>query len=445
MKFRIGKYWSAYCNRAWLPFWVPLGLLAVSLALAIPRWKSLAPASGYFSLAAFFSLLGILIAGVRNFIRRQWRLGLLNLFTLFLGLVAFMAAMSFLMMLSMFGPSEDGFADQLTIPPDLAVTEPREQPEARPNPAGDPFQRALLDALTRPGTQDPAITASLPALKQLVQSHPDLLERYLRCSSAWRVFEENGNRFATRRWIIGDERLFSLHGYYSRSNLDMFNRSGLPEFQSRVTLGLSGQPWWRGNADSSRLQAGDTASLKLSVGNKMPQSHCVIACGKWMVEIFEQSPAGQRRLTQAALEQIETEWAPLAAQPAEDALRASLPPDSIRAGAPAFDLQKSFQPGLYDFFICANPGEPGLLYLKAFEVTRGTPLSAADLKEDSNEWAGWSDNPAELFFANSTFTIGEGDWGKPYAARFEVWFVPDSGAPERKLMENIFKIEGWQR
>ena len=41
--------------------------------------------------------------------------------------------------------------------------------------------------------------------------------------------------------------------------------------------------------------------------------------------------------------------------------------------------------------------------------------------------------------------IGEGDWGKYYAARFEVWFDPDSGAPERKLLEKNFKIEGWQR
>jgi hypothetical protein len=41
--------------------------------------------------------------------------------------------------------------------------------------------------------------------------------------------------------------------------------------------------------------------------------------------------------------------------------------------------------------------------------------------------------------------IYEGDWGKPYAARFEVWFTPDAGGPERKLAERIFKIEGWQR
>ncbi len=86
-----------------------------------------------------------------------------------------------------------------------------------------------------------------------------------------------------------------------------------------------------------------------------------------------------------------------------------------------------------------------MIYLKAFEVTKNYPLSVDSLKEYSNEWVGWSNNPSELFFSNTNFTIYEGDWGKPYAARFEVWFVPDSGASERKLTEKVFKIEGWQR
>jgi len=86
-----------------------------------------------------------------------------------------------------------------------------------------------------------------------------------------------------------------------------------------------------------------------------------------------------------------------------------------------------------------------MLYLKAFEVTKGTPLSVDRLKERANEWIGWSDDPEELFFSNTHFTIYEGDWGKPYAARVEVWFTPDLGGSDRKLMEKVFKIEGWQR
>lgn len=57
----------------------------------------------------------------------------------------------------------------------------------------------------------------------------------------------------------------------------------------------------------------------------------------------------------------------------------------------------------------------------------------------------WSTDISEKFGAKAGFTIYEGDWGKPYAARFEVWFKPDSGKQERKIAERIFKIEGWQR
>jgi len=35
--------------------------------------------------------------------------------------------------------------------------------------------------------------------------------------------------------------------------------------------------------------------------------------------------------------------------------------------------------------------------------------------------------------------------GKPYAARFEVWFKPDDGSPARKLAGRILMIEGWLR
>ena len=49
------------------------------------------------------------------------------------------------------------------------------------------------------------------------------------------------------------------------------------------------------------------------------------------------------------------------------------------------------------------------------------------------------------FNYENEFKIYEGDWGKPYAARIEVWFCPDFGRTERKLMERVCKIEGWMR
>lgn len=445
MKNGIGKFAAAYVRRPWLPLLVFLCLLAASAALSLLRSKIWAVPANALTMAALASFVGLPLAGIFNLVRRQWKTGILHLLAMPVGVVAVGGVLFFMMMSSMMGPSDDGFADSLVIPPDLVVAEPLGRAEARPGPDDDSFQRAMLDALSIPGGDDPTIVASCPALTQLRQNHPDVLARYLRCSSAWRVFTEDNNLFATRRWVVGDARQFTLHGYYTRHNLDMFRNSKIPEFQSRTTLGLSGKSWWRGNADTTRLSAGDSAPLRLSTGNQMHESHCVVSVGDIVVEIFEQSQAKERRLTKAALEQIEAELTPLAAQPTEKTLRACLPADSLRIGDPALELRNSFQPGLYDAYVWINPGEPGMVYLQAYEATQGTPLSANRLKESSNEWVGWSENPEELFLSNTHFSIYEGDWGKPYAARFEVWFVPDSGAPERKLLEKVFKIEGWQR
>ena len=36
--------------------------------------------------------------------------------------------------------------------------------------------------------------------------------------------------------------------------------------------------------------------------------------------------------------------------------------------------------------------------------------------------------------------LDEGNWGQYYAARFELWFRPDTGAPERKITEKVYRI-----
>lgn len=177
----------------------------------------------------------------------------------------------------------------------------------------------------------------------------------------------------------------------------------------------------------------------------MEQSHCVITAGGLVVEVFEQSGGAERRLTKAGIGYVAEEIGALLKQPDEAGLRQQLPAGSIRAGEPTIDLRNSFQPGIYDAYIWANPGEPGRVYLKAFEVTKGTALSVRSLDKRSNEWIGWSDDEGELFLSNTHFIIYEGDWGDPYAARFEVWFAPDSGEAERNLLSRVFRIQGWQR
>ena len=119
---------------------------------------------------------------------------------------------------------------------------------------------------------------------------------------------------------------------------------------------------------------------------------------------------------------------------------------------PDFELYDAFQSGLYGYAVWLNKTEKGYCYLKAFEITHNNPLSVDELKEKSKiEVFNPTDSVMRFgmgltaFGSDRIFTIYEGDWGKPYAARFEVWFVPANSGQERKIAEKNFKIEGWMR
>ena len=119
---------------------------------------------------------------------------------------------------------------------------------------------------------------------------------------------------------------------------------------------------------------------------------------------------------------------------------------------PDFYIFNSMQPGLYQYAFWTKRIDKGQIYLKAFEVTQNDPLSVDRLKESSTISVYNSTDSLVMFQIDkensgygAPFTIYEGDWGKPYAARFELWFIPDNGGQERKLKEKNYKIEGWQR
>jgi hypothetical protein len=177
----------------------------------------------------------------------------------------------------------------------------------------------------------------------------------------------------------------------------------------------------------------------------MLQSYVTFDAGGVLVELFEQGEGAERRMTKTAIAELEREFLAVVAAEDWDAAVALLPGGAIERGEGRIELMNSSQPGIYNATVRCNPGEAGRVFLKAFEVTREYRLSEDRIKRRTNEWTGWSDDAAELFFAEMHFTIYEGDWGQHYAARIEVWFEPDSGEDERKLLEEVFRVEGWMR
>ena len=110
-----------------------------------------------------------------------------------------------------------------------------------------------------------------------------------------------------------------------------------------------------------------------------------------------------------------------------------------------FQLYNSFQPGLYEYDIWTGKIESGTIYLKAFEITQEYALSTNRLPQSSSVKIYNPSDSIMKFGTTSYFTIYEGDWGKPYAARFEIWFKPENGGKEKRLLTKNYKIEGWMR
>jgi hypothetical protein len=89
-----------------------------------------------------------------------------------------------------------------------------------------------------------------------------------------------------------------------------------------------------------------------------------------------------------------------------------------------------------------NTMEPGISYLRAYEITTGRRLSAKSITNQTRQSVRWSDDAATAFCHVFTYNIMEGVVEHPYRARIEVWFVPDSGAPERKILEKVCVVSG---
>lgn len=280
--------------------------------------------------------------------------------------------------------------------------------------AQDEFSRFIGETLAEGNTdalQSVTLDALLDSLATLHRTSEDKLLRYLATHPGWRLSGEPGQQKAIRRGVIDGSWKTSLNGYQRFA--DDYNVRQVIYWQAPTHL-MS-----QGLEDRSFHQASDLT-----------------------VEVAAEA---RSELRQAMLGYLDTEMTSLNVAEETSVYQQMKTRSYIRSGKPSLRVFRSFQPGLYDSHIWVNPGEPGRIYLKAFRILPDTPLSEDRLPGRTMEWIGWSNDQDDMFFSNSHFTIYEGDWGDYYAARFEVWFIPEGGSARRKLLEKDYIIEGWQR
>jgi len=110
-----------------------------------------------------------------------------------------------------------------------------------------------------------------------------------------------------------------------------------------------------------------------------------------------------------------------------------------------FSLLNSSQPGLYEIEIWIEKLDSGMVYLKAFEITKNDPLSVPRLQKSSAIAVKNSSDSIKKYSSSKHFTIYEGDWGDYYAARFELWYQAKDSNQSILLKERNYKIQGWMR
>ncbi|MCQ2353158.1 MAG: hypothetical protein MJ033_06740 [Victivallaceae bacterium] len=391
------------------------------------RWQAEKILSG----SVWCSAAGILwciVCGILRWRQRERERGIALLLFAFAAALLTAGSVALYHLYSYFGPAYDHFADRLHLPENTVLQTP-----AMPEKAFDFRKAAPATFQAKVLNTFPAIFPEeeseflLPSLEKLQQTDPEnrrLLE-YLAIHPGWRLYRESigGNYIANRRFFDASGKYLSTRdGSYRFAGEGIF-------YRYRLNLRLSGRSW-----NNRLLRSGGEYDADAVYHRYATR----VMAGKICAEILEENTVPGRIMTAQTVFELESEFSSLLAGHAE------FPENAVTSGTP--ELALSGCHGDYAATIFCNPGEAGDLYLKAFEITGNTPLSADHLRRTATERTGYSADPGELFFAQIPFRIYEGDWGQFYGVRLEVWFSPeDKSSPDRKLLEKNFKIEGWMR
>lgn len=96
----------------------------------------------------------------------------------------------------------------------------------------------------------------------------------------------------------------------------------------------------------------------------------------------------------------------------------------------------------YDFYYDAIPA--GEVFLRCYEATKNIPLSEDKIAEASLVQIDSTFSFSQIV-NQKLFTIFEGDYEDYYAARIEVWHRNAKTGEENKLLEKVYRVEGWMR
>src|ERR1700722_7815530 len=324
--------------------------------------------------------------------------------------------------ISVFDRAVFGFPTDVTVEevrdygalPQIPITNPFEQPAAT-EPVGD----ELSEALKHPSDETQKSQIDSSWLAKFNGPDRQLLLRHLATSAKWYLGRTSlGGPQALVAW-----RRQPLGGMWHNSIFgDVCSQEGTAErfWKFTIMLGIDGLN-----------------------GYELPNTERTwITSNGATLGICQDAPLKQNQFTSLAESQVQGELqAVLGSRIAhEQGFDPSLMPnESIRRGEPEMHLIGYSEAGnAHQVYAYINPQEGGFVYIKSFQgqwpirISDGPPAGSV-------EYTGWSADPHQQVLYNTEVEINPMSFpGDDVVVKLELWFVPDSGKPERKLIERYF-------
>lgn len=438
----------SYRDRWWVPFTTSIALLLIAVLITLfpPNSWLL----GFSLIVILPSLIGMLGVTLWQLFRREFRRGLVNL-SLFC--VSSSICVVVFLMQSFYATSShrpEDFGKDIVIPKGMHVIQPiglHENAQPFDIESSDPRVSLFVESTEEALIQGQTINVDASILDAFTGDEKERLFRHLATSVKWLVTGSRDKRVAIRRHVKRNIWKGGLNGFHSEPLNELTSLSKQIQYRILLNLDDDGEPAARSKNDTVvKTRSGPVALNIVNTDTQGMSSNLIIRSNSLSLEIFEQTPSRERYITSAAIKLVEDELRALLASKtskSRDFDISLMPQESIKRRDKKMSITSEGD-GNYFLYSYINPGEPGHVYLKAFEAIENTPLSVETLKKDTIRYTGWSNDPEEKFLCVTKAALYEGSPGTSYPARIEFWFSPQSGKPERKLTQNIYNVEGRQ-
>ena len=434
----IRWYGAGWTHPLWI--FILLALLSIPyIHLMSGNWHD-AFFAKLFNIMMLFQVIHIVLAGITG-IMVLCRGRIAHALAIFAKCAAFFFVMISMVMVAAFAMAfadNDHFADKLELPKDVQLSEPLDggYEQHFQRIVSDTFQKEVVGVIGNGPSLKPEEEHHLPALERLMataEGKRKVLD-YLSACSDWTLRYNDVDRlYATRNshdskgMVVCSE----YHSLFPSTNLTTGLKEGV-HAQYSFRIYFDGTP--------NRLFAKGKKPFDCVVtpfrGGEQIGVDTWLTSGSARIYIYDESVVSGGQMTVKMLELVNKEFEALEKEN-DMSVYGEKCPLTVK-------LYNGMQGGMYLLDIWCNPGETGMLSVKAQEITKGTRLSEHRLKEHQVKVYGCSQMDVS-FHSQIDFTIYEGNWEQYYGARLELWFTPDSGAPARLIWTDNYRIQGWMR